>query len=122
MAGYLFSRRSTPFWLILLTVLVMGMKSTPVHLLFPQADKLYHGLAFASLAFAARWAFPECSWRRLLASLLGCALAIEWVQTLEPARTASLTDMLANLLGMACGLLAIRLLGRYYPSSQSGNP
>jgi VanZ family protein len=68
-------------------------------------DKLNHALAFAALAFAARQGFPRVAARRIGTALLGYGVFIELVQSQIPARSAELTDLLADAAGIAAGAL-----------------
>lgn len=87
-------------------------------LAWPLSDKLMHGLLFGAVVFwlnlwlnnrpiAYRgWSFP-------LAIVLPFALALleEGLQAFSPLRTADLTDLLSDLLGMFCfWWLSVRLL------------
>ena len=77
----------------------------------PGVDKVVHGLLFAALALSGRWAGIV---GRILAGLLIVYAAIsELVQELTPlARTGSLADWLADVVGVVLGLAAWRLLSR----------
>lgn len=102
--------RSTPFWLALLTLSVMALKSSPTGQLYDGADKLYHWLGFTILIFTAHIAFPRVSLLTLcIGAVLGAA-SIELLQTLSVDRTASLDDMTVNLVGILTGLGATKLL------------
>lgn len=92
-----------PFIAVLAVILFSGLKPEPVPQMFEQQDKLHHLLGFAALMFTLRLAFPR--WRLFWAVLasLGAALAIEIAQGLQPHRTASTGDMLANTLGVLLG-------------------
>ena len=95
--------RVVPFIVVLAVVLISGLKPDPVPQLFDQQDKLHHLLGFAALMFTMRLAFPR--WRLFWAVLfsLSAALLIEVAQGLQPHRTASAGDMLANTLGVLLG-------------------
>ncbi len=92
-----------PFIAVLAVILFSGLKPEPVPQMFEQQDKLHHLLGFAALMFTLRLAFPR--WRLFWAVLasLSAALAIEIAQGLQPHRTASVGDMLANTLGVLLG-------------------
>lgn len=102
--------RSAPFWLALLTLLVMGLKSSPTGQLYDGADKLYHWLGFGTLIFTAHLAFPRMKLTALSISAVLCAVSIELLQLLSVDREASLDDMIVNLVGILTGLGATRLL------------
>lgn len=72
-----------------------------------------HALAFATISFFFAASLPHRPWGGLSFALL-LGLMIEGAQMLVPARTASLEDMIANLVGVAIGGLAyltLRWLG-----------
>lgn len=66
------------------------------------SDKLAHFAMHFGLAFLL-----SLGWRMEIARpvALGAALALEIGQLLSPGRTASLWDLVANLLGMGAGLI-----------------
>ncbi|MHB0806743.1 VanZ family protein [Stutzerimonas nitrititolerans] len=99
----LYVLRVLPFIAVLAVILFSGLKPEPVPQVFEQQDKLHHLLGFAALMFTLRLAFPR--WRLFWAVLasLSAALAIEIAQGLQPHRTASAGDMLANTLGVLLG-------------------
>jgi VanZ family protein len=101
------------FCLILLVLCFAGLRSEPVPQLFNDQDKLHHWAGFACLTLSAYLAFPgtRLFWL-LLWPLLG-SMAIELGQSFLPQRSASLGDMLANALGVTCGMLAILVFRRY---------
>jgi VanZ family protein len=110
--------RSIPFWLALLTLSIMALKSTPTGQLYDGADKLYHWLGFSILIFTAHLAFPRV---RLLSLCIGAVLgagAIELLQLLSVDRTASLDDMTVNLVGIITGLGLTTLLPKQPPAPQ----
>ncbi|MGY1774110.1 VanZ family protein [Blastococcus sp. SYSU D00813] len=68
-------------------------------------DKVVHLLLFTALALAGRWAGVRP--RELAVLLTGYALVSEVVQALAPLeRSGSIADWLADVLGVALGLLA----------------
>jgi len=70
-------------------------------------DKLRHVLAFGFLGLTGAIACP--SGYRLLMVVVGLVifgLAIESVQYIMPDRSAHLSDMIANLVGLSCGIVA----------------
>lgn len=76
----------------------------------PYADKVVHVVLFAVVALAGRWAGITA--RPLLAVLVVDAVASELIQgSLLPERTADATDFLADLAGIALGLLVARWVG-----------
>ncbi|MNY62530.1 VanZ like family protein [compost metagenome] len=83
------------------------MRGEPVPQVFENQDKLHHWAGFACLTVSAFFAFPgtRLIWL-LLWPLLGSML-IELEQSLMPLRTASLGDMVANAVGVLCGMVVI---------------
>lgn len=74
--------------------------------LFDESDKVLHVLAFGALALSSRLVFVRVpGWALWL--LLGLsAPVLEWLQHyFQPSRQFSLSDILANLLGVALALL-----------------
>jgi VanZ family protein len=80
----------------------------------PGVDKLVHALLFAVLALTGRWAGIR---RPVLTGLLvGYAAVSEVVQGLAPlARSASVGDVLADVVGLLAGLTVWAVLHRSAP-------
>ncbi|VVO03105.1 VanZ family protein [Pseudomonas fluorescens] len=95
------------FFVILLVLCFAGMRGEPVPQIYENQDKLHHWAGFFCLTVSAFLAFPgtRLIWLLLL-PLLGSML-IELEQSLMPLRTASLGDMVANALGVLCGMVVI---------------
>ena len=95
------------FFVILLVLCVAGMRGEPVPQVYENQDKLHHWAGFFCLTVSAYLAFPRTRliWL-LLWPLLGSML-IELEQSMLPLRTASLGDMVANALGVLCGMVVI---------------
>ena len=76
---------------------------------FAHGDKIAHVAAFACLAFAAcrAWAGRP---HAVVLGLLAYGVAIEILQTLTPLRSASLTDVVADLAGAVLGVVLARTL------------
>lgn len=102
--------RTLPFWLALLTLAILALKSSPTGQLYDGADKLYHWLGLTILMFTAHIAFPRVKLMTLcICAVLGAA-SIELLQMLSSDRTASMDDMVVNLVGIVTGLGATKLL------------
>lgn len=100
-------------WRVLLGVLFvaitwLALVPTPPKGLSTGWDKTNHLLAFSSLAFTSVWAGwrEPRQWWRLVAALLAYGLGIEIAQGFLPPRSADVTDVLADGVGIALGLLA----------------
>ena len=87
--------------------------------LIPGIDKVLHGFAYAVLAAAASYAFPEWLarpvgrfrgvWIVLFCVLYG--LSDEFHQTFIPQRTATLGDLMADGFGAFCWVVVSRRFG-----------
>jgi VanZ family protein len=69
-------------------------------------DKLWHVLAFGFLGLMGAIAFPKG--HRLfmiIAGLIIFGTVIEIVQFIMPNRSAHLGDIIANLVGLSCGIV-----------------
>jgi hypothetical protein len=76
-------------------------------------DKLDHMSAFAALALLSRAGWPSAPRWACAAALFAFGAVIEGVQGSDLInRTASLSDMAANAVGIALGLAAALWLGR----------
>ena len=73
-------------------------------------DKLDHFAAFGSLSCMAALGWGWARWRAVAAALVAYGVLIEWVQSFIPSRTAELADLLADGVGIALGLFALRCL------------
>lgn len=101
------------FFVILLVLCFAGMRGEPVPEVFDNQDKLHHWAGFACLTVSAFLAFPRTRLIWLVVWALAVSMLIELEQSLMPLRTASLGDMLANALGILCGLVMM-LIWRGY--------
>ena len=95
--------RCVPFALVCAALLWVGLNPEPVPQVFAQQDKLHHALGFFAFAVTLKLAFPGLGVVRLVAVGAAAALLIEVGQGFLPARTASLADMAANLIGVLLG-------------------
>ena len=95
------------FFVILLVLCFAGMRGEPVPQVFENQDKLHHWAGFFCLTVSAFLAFPRTRLIWLLVLPLLGSMLIELEQSLMPLRTASLGDMVANALGVLCGMVVI---------------
>jgi VanZ family protein len=95
------------FFVTLLVLCFAGMRGEPVPQVFENQDKLHHWAGFFCLTVSAFLAFPGTQLIWLLLWPLVGAMLIELEQSLMPLRTASLGDMVANALGVLCGMVVI---------------
>ncbi|NTW70289.1 MAG: VanZ family protein [Chlorobiaceae bacterium] len=76
-------------------------------------DKLLHFLAFAALAVLVDFAFPKSRFGLLkIIPLVLYGLAIEYVQSFLPYRSASSGDLLVDIVGIAAYMVFIPILQR----------
>jgi len=96
-------------WLLMLIVISwLALRSGPGPEISTGADKLDHVAAFFALAFTA-----ALGWGRLRATgfgLLAYGVLIELLQSRIPGRSAELTDVVADAIGIALGLAAFALV------------
>ena len=91
--------------LALFTLAILPATPGPDQLL--GLDKLEHMAAFAALTVLIRCGWPDAPRWLSAIGALGFGVVIEAVQSLDfIGRTPSMTDMIANALGVALGLLA----------------
>jgi VanZ family protein len=95
------------FFVVLLVLCFAGMRGEPVPEVFENQDKLHHWAGFFCLTVSAFLAFPRIRLIWLLLWPLVGSMLIELEQSLLPLRTASLGDMVANALGVLCGLVIV---------------
>ena len=101
---------------VLVSLAVLFAPASDVPSAPPGVDKLVHLALFAVLALTGRWAGLRAG--VLGGLLIAYAVVSELVQGLTPlARSASLADGLADVTGVALGLLAWTLLARRLASA-----
>lgn len=87
---------------LLVASIAMLSPSTPGNVLFPFADKVWHLLTFAVLAFLADAGWPEQDFgMSKYLPLLLYGLIIEGLQAFIPTRFFGLDDIAANVSGLA---------------------
>jgi VanZ family protein len=74
---------------------------------FAHGDKVAHIIAFACLAYTAARGWPQRT-RVIVLTLAAYGVAIELLQALTPLRSASLSDVAADIVGVAVGLALAR--------------
>lgn len=100
---------------IALLVVITALSLWPLEQLpeAPGSDKLHHLLAYGVLMFPAALRQPRL-WQLLVAGFIAWSGAIELIQPLVN-RYAEWQDMLANTLGIVCGIVLGHSLRRYLP-------
>jgi hypothetical protein len=88
---------------VLVSLAVLFAPASEVPTAPPGVDKVVHGLLFLVLALTGRWA--GIGRAALGGGLVGYAVVSELVQGLTPlARSASVADLLADVIGILAGL------------------
>jgi VanZ family protein len=101
------------YWLlvgytILAVIIYLSITSTPVEIDigFPLQDKLFHMLAYFVLMF---WFVQIYHARKQLVghalAFIAVGIAMEFIQSFDPARYAEYEDMIANTLGIVLAVM-----------------
>lgn len=102
------SRKFTiSIWLLILLIVIIGSLLPNVDIkVHNKNDKLIHFLAYFLMSLISSLIF-ERHWKKILFAglLLLVSALIEVAQHYIPQRSASSMDMLANFLGITCGLM-----------------
>lgn len=94
------------FLLCCLTLAYGLFRSEPAPHLFEHSDKWLHVMAFGGLTLCTRLAFSRTRLAILGGVLMLLAPALEWLQhDWQPMREFSLGDVVANVIGVALGLM-----------------
>lgn len=95
------------FVALLFGIFVLGSHPAAGHLFLPPWDKLAHLVLFAVIAATIATAWPRLHWAGVLSLGLLIAFADEIHQIFLPERHPGWDDGLADLVGLAIGLLLI---------------
>jgi VanZ family protein len=114
----LFYRRSWQVASFFLLFSVLALALVPAIWLWPQSadgfwklpDKLLHALTFMLLAVWFSGQFQRSSYWRIATGLLVFGALIEACQSMLPYRSAETGDMIADVIGIVCGVI-IGLMG-----------
>lgn len=90
-------------------LLYAGLLQNPAPKLFHGMDKFYHMGGFIILAICTRLAFARGHLAMQVLAMLALGAGIEVVQAYIPGATASPWDFLFDTLGVALGLILMRL-------------
>lgn len=101
---------STIFILTLITILSLRPLETlpPV----PGTDKIHHFIAYATLMLPTALRKPKY-WLLVALAFIACSGAIELIQPFVN-RYCDLKDLLANIAGLACGLIIAEIAKRLF--------
>ena len=95
------------FTVLLFGIFVLGSHPAAGHLILAPWDKLAHVMLFAVIAATIATAWPRLHWAGVLALGLLIGFADEIHQIFVPERHPAWDDGLADLVGLALGLLLI---------------
>jgi VanZ family protein len=121
-AHFLYDPKFYTHWRALLALLLgvtcwFAFSPHPPGLVFKDADKVQHFLAFSSLTLVTCLSMAAGT-RQTLGAALGMlmfGIFIELVQSQLPTRTAEFADVVADSVGIAGGLIFLWLLRRFIP-------
>ena len=99
------------FWLPWLACTYLAFAPSPPDAIFRVSDVLLHGIAFSYLTFASGLAHHARRWLPTVGWMIAYGVAIEFVQSFEPERSAELKDVLVDVVGIGIGIVALRLIG-----------
>ena len=98
---------------VLLPLIVMGLALAPafwprpddLRLDWIEWDKLIHGITFALLALWYTGQYARSAYWRVALGLSVYGLLIEWLQSMLSYRTAEAGDLVADVIGIAIGIV-----------------
>lgn len=93
------------FFSLLALGLYLGMRPTPPPTAYDWQASLYHGGGLFTLTLLSALAFPSWPWWFRALFMFAVGVAVEYVQSFHPTRTADWADIYANSTGIAIGLL-----------------
>ncbi|GAA6131573.1 VanZ family protein [Halopseudomonas sabulinigri] len=105
------------FFALLALGLYLGMRPTPPPTAYSWQAAGYHAGGLFSLTILSALAFPHWRWWWRALFMFAVGVAVEYVQSFHPTRTADWADIYANSGGIAFGLLC---LGAYQLLTYSG--
>ncbi len=105
------------FFALLALGLYLGMRPTPPPTAYSWQAAGYHAGGLFTLTILSALAFPHWRWWWRALFMFSVGVAVEYVQSFHPTRTADWADIYANSGGIAVGLLC---LGAYQLLSYSG--
>ena len=94
----------------------LGMRPgpPPTPFRFSMVDSVYHAGGLFVCTLLSYPAYPKWRWWWRGAFMFAVGVAVEYVQSFHPTRSAELGDIYANTLGVALGLLAVHLLQKHH--------
>ena len=95
------------FFALLALGLYLGMRPTPPPAAYSWQAASYHAGGLFSLTILSALAFPRWRWWARALFMFAVGVAVEYVQSFHPTRTADWADIYANSSGIAVGLLCL---------------
>ena len=97
------------FFSVLFLGMYLGMRPgpPPTPLKFSYVDSVYHAGGLFVCTLLSYLAFPRWRWWLRGVSMFAVGVAVEYVQSFHPTRSADIHDIYANSVGVGAGLLAL---------------
>jgi len=95
------------FFSLLALGLYLGMRPTPPPTAYDWQASFYHAGGLFTLTLLSALAFPRWRWWFRALFMFAVGVAVEYVQSFHPTRSADWGDIYANSAGISCGLLCL---------------
>lgn len=97
------------FFSVLALGMYLGMRPgpPPTPFKFSMVDSLYHAGGLFVCTLLSYMAFPRWRWWLRGVLMFAVGLAVEFVQSFHPTRSADIHDIYANSVGVVAGLLVV---------------
>jgi len=94
-------------YILVFVVVYQSIAAHPVEVAnFPYQDKFFHALAYFSLMAWFAQIYHDKFQRNMIAVIfIFMGMAMEYIQSFEPTRTADIADIAANMTGVGLGFL-----------------
>lgn len=102
------------FFVVLGLGLYLGMRpgAPPTPFKFNMVDSVYHAGGLFVCTLLSYPAFPRWRWWLRGAFMFAVGVAVEYVQSFHPTRTADIHDIYANTVGVVLGVVVVWLWQR----------
>ena len=97
------------FFIFLIAIEYLALTPAQIKLIENSWDKANHFIAFAALYVTLHFGFFRLNLGAKVAILLAYGIQIEIMQSFVPNRYFSLLDIVADGIGIGCGIVAIRI-------------
>ena len=98
------------------TYLGMRPEQPPTPIKFNGIDSIYHAGGLFTCTLLSYLAHPKWRWWLRGGFMFAVGVAVEYVQSFHPTRTADIHDIYANSVGVGVGLLVVFLWQRFRPA------